>query len=139
MGSRAKRVLVVEDDLSLRPLWENFFRYHTESTELEWAVSCEEAIKMVRTANQQALPFFLIITDIFLAGSGTGMELLASDEVLKSKARTILVSVADRDEIIEKFGHQIPTTEVVSKPLDFKKYEPVINNILNTKVFNGRR
>jgi response regulator of citrate/malate metabolism len=139
MGALAKRVLVVEDDLSLRPLWENFFRHRAESVELEWAVSCEEAVKMVRLANQQAWPFFLIITDIFLAGSGTGMELLSSDEVLNSKARTILVSVADRDEIIEKFRHLIPTTEVMSKPLDFKKYEPVINNILKARDFNGHR
>jgi response regulator of citrate/malate metabolism len=135
MGSLAKRVLVVEDDLSLRPLWQNFFKYRTKSVELEWAVSCEEAIKLVRLSNQQATPFFLIITDIFLAGSGTGLELLCSDEVLKSKARTILVSVADSNEIIQKFGHKIPNSEVMSKPIDFKKYDPIINNILNARNF----
>jgi response regulator of citrate/malate metabolism len=138
MGFLEKKVLIVEDDLSLRPLWENFFKYRTKNVDLEWAVSCEEAIKMVRSSNQQALPFFLIITDIFLAGSGTGLELLCSDEVIKSRARTILVSVADRDEIIQKFGHQIPNSEVMSKPFDFKKYDPIINNILNAKDFYGR-
>jgi response regulator of citrate/malate metabolism len=137
MGFLEKKVLIVEDDLSLRPLWENFFKYRTKNVDLEWAVSCEEAIKMVRSSNQQALPFFLIITDIFLAGSGTGLELLCSDEVIKSRARTILVSVADSNEIIQKFGHQIPNSEVMSKPFDFKKYDPIINNILNARNFYG--
>ena len=133
MGSIVKKILIVEDDLSLRPLWENFFRYRTHNVEVSWAVSCEGALKMVEMANKDQTPFFLIITDIFLAGSGTGMELLASEEVQKSEARTILVSVADRDDIIREYGHQIPKTQVISKPLDFKTYEPIINNILESK------
>lgn len=130
-GCMVKKILIVEDDLSLKPLWENFFKYRTQKVNLEWAVSCEEALKMVQKSNREGEPFFLIITDIFLAGSGTGMELLKSREVEKSRARTVLVSVADRDEILTKFGHMMPQTEVISKPIDFRKYAPIINNILN--------
>lgn len=126
-----KRILVVEDDLALKPLWENFFRYRTQQVNLEWAVSCEQAMKMVQKANAAQDPYYLIIADIFLAGSGTGMELLKSKDVETSNARTVLVSAADRDEILLKFGHMIPKTEVISKPIDFRKYEPIINNILN--------
>lgn len=130
MGLKIKKILIVEDDLSLRPLWENFFRYRTQDVDLSWAVSCEEALKMVQLTNKDKAPFFLIITDIFLAGSGTGMELVTSEEVQKSGAKTVLISVAGRDDIIREYGHQIPTTHVISKPLDFKTYEPIINNIL---------
>lgn len=137
MGSVIKKVLIVEDDLSLRPLWENFFRYRTQEVDLSWAVSCEEALKMVEQGNKELTPFYLIISDIFLAGSGTGMELLTSDEVSRSRAKTILVSVADRDDIIREYGHQIPKTQVISKPLDFKTYEPIINNILESKDVYG--
>lgn len=126
-----KKILIVEDDLALKPLWENFFKYRTQEVNLEWAVSCEQALKMVKEANAAGQPYYLIITDIFLAGSGTGMELLKSREVENSHARTVLVSVADRDEILSKFGHLMPRTEVISKPIDFRKYEPIINNILN--------
>lgn len=126
-----KRILIVEDDLALKPLWENFFRYRTQQVDLEWAVSCEQAMKMVKKANGAQEPYYLIIADIFLAGSGTGMELLKSKDVEVSQAHTVLVSAADRDEILSKFGHLMPKTEVISKPIDFRKYEPIINNILN--------
>jgi DNA-binding NtrC family response regulator len=132
MAKGIKKILIVEDDLSLRPLWEVFLSRRFENISIDWVVSCEEALKIVDSANKESKPFFLIITDIFLAGSGTGMELLASDAVAQSGAKTILVSAVDRDEIIEKFGHLLPHTEVMTKPIDFRKYERVIGNILNS-------
>lgn len=125
-----KRILVVEDDLSLKPLWESFFSRRKQEIQMEWVVSCEEARKIVKKSNSEGTPFFLIITDIFLAGSGTGMELLQSPEVASSHAKTVLVSAADRHEILSKFGHLMPNTEVISKPLDFRKYEPILNHLL---------
>ena len=47
MAQSPKRVLIVEDDLSLRPLWENFFANQTNKFWLDWAVSCEQAIVMI--------------------------------------------------------------------------------------------
>ncbi|AGH95649.1 response regulator [Pseudobdellovibrio exovorus] len=125
-----KRILVVEDDLSLKPLWESFFSRRSQQVQMDWVVSCEEARKIIKKANEEKNPFYLIITDIFLAGSGTGMELLRSPEVMNSQARTVLVSAADRYEILSKFGHLMPNTEVISKPLDFRKYEPILNHLL---------
>ncbi len=136
---KVKKILVVEDDLALRPLWENFFKNREVELSVDWAVSSEEALKMIHQANENHESFFLIITDIFLAGSGTGMELIQSDEVLESKAQTVLISAADRNEIVEKYGHLIPSTIVISKPLDFKKYEPIFKRILTPDAFAENR
>lgn len=131
MEQYVKKILIVEDDLSLRPLWEKFLKFKMNNISMEWAVSGEEALKMITQQNENKTPYFLIIADIFLAGSKTGMELITSDEVAKSGARTILVSAADRDEILKKFGYLVSDAIVLSKPLDFKKYEPIFRKILN--------
>ncbi len=51
MGRGLKRVLIVEDDLSLRPLWENFFSSHYPKAWIDWAVSCEQAM-VLRTCGK---------------------------------------------------------------------------------------
>ncbi|MGZ3692483.1 MAG: hypothetical protein ACXVAX_13325 [Pseudobdellovibrio sp.] len=125
-----KKILIAEDDLALWPLWDSFFNQQKDPVDLYWTVSCEEAIKMVDQANAEKDAFDLIITDIFLAGSGTGMELLISPEVKESRARKLLVSVVDRKDIIEKYGDVVSDAEVVSKPFDMKRYAPIIENLL---------
>ena len=126
----AKKILIAEDDLALWPLWDSFFNQQKDPVDIHWTVSCEEAIKMVDQANTEKHSFDLIITDIFLAGSGTGMELLVSPEVKKSCARKLLVSVVDRQDILEKYGDAISDAEVISKPFDVKRYAAVIDNLL---------
>ena len=133
-----KKILIVEDDLALRPLWERFFNNQTDSIDVGWAVSCEEGLKMIHQANKNGDSYYLIITDIFLAGSGTGIELIKSPEVNKSGAKTVLISVADRDDVIKQFGYLIPETVIISKPLDFKKYATIFKKLLNNELSYNR-
>lgn len=128
---KTKKILIVDDDLSLKPLWESIFSRRGDEYEISWAVSCEEALKIVQKTNLSNDRFCLIISDLFLAGSGTGMELVGSDEVAQSQAKTVLISVADRNEIIDKFGHMLPEdTQVISKPLNLNFYRSVLEALL---------
>lgn len=131
MEHNVKKVLIVEDDMALKPIWEKFFRLFSNQIHLEWAVSCEEAIKMVQFANNNATNYFLIISDIFLAGSKTGIQLINSPEVNASHAKTVLISAADRKDVIAKFGHIVPNAIVISKPFNFKTYNPLFKTLLN--------
>ena len=125
-----ENVLVVEDDMALRPLWSHFFKSKFPDVSVEWTVSCEEALKMIQYANINKKPFDLIITDIFLAGSKTGLDLINSVEVQLSEAKTVLVSSVDSHEIIKKFGQLIPKTIVLSKPFNFNSYELAFKDLL---------
>ena len=131
MVHNVKKILIVEDDMALKPIWEKFFRLFSNQIRLEWAVSCEEATKMVQLANDTAGSYFLIISDIFLAGSKTGIQLINSPEVSASHAKTVLISAADREDVIAKFGHIVPGTLVISKPFNFKTYNPLFKTLLN--------
>lgn len=126
MAQSLKRVLIVEDDLSLRPLWENFFKNNAVKILLDWAVSCEQAIVMITDKNKQRKKYHLIVSDLFLAGAGTGIDLMRSKPVLDSGAKTVLVSSASRDQLVSQFAHMIPETEIITKPLDLKKCEFVM-------------
>ena len=128
MTRRLKRVLVVEDDLSLRPLWENFFASAAMKFWLDWAVSCEQALVMIADKNKERKKYHLIISDLFLAGSGTGIDLIKSKPVRDSAAKTILVSSVARDEIARQFGHLFPNTVIITKPVDLKKYQAELLN-----------
>ena len=128
MTRRLQRVLIVEDDLSLRPLWENFFSAQTGKVWLDWAVSCEQALVMILERNRERKKYHLIISDIFLAGSGTGIDLIRSKPVRDSGAKTVLVSSAGREEVLHQYGHLFPDTEFMTKPLDLKNYRELLDS-----------
>ncbi len=123
-----KRVLIVEDDLSLKPVWHELFS--DMPAQIYWAVSYEESIKIIEQMKRRREDFDLIITDIFLAGSGTGIELISSQLVKDSHAKTILISVADKDEILNEYGHILPNAHVMSKPISIRHYKKIIGGML---------
>lgn len=131
MSQRNKKVLVVEDDLSLQPIWVEIFRRCSPTIQLDWAVSCETAQKMIRKANDDKSHFDLIVVDLFLAGSRTGMDLIHSSEVAQSKARTMLVSSAETAKIRDFYGDPLLATQIISKPFSVKECERAIRKILH--------
>jgi DNA-binding response OmpR family regulator len=68
-----RSVLIVEDDLALRPLWERTFV--AKNVKIDWATNLEEAEQHIRTHYSQNQPYNLVIADISLEGRGTGIDL----------------------------------------------------------------
>ncbi len=68
-----KSVLIVEDDLALRPLWERAFL--AKAVKIDWATSMEEAEQYIRVRFNNGIPYHLVIADISLEGKGTGIDL----------------------------------------------------------------
>lgn len=123
-----KRILIVEDDLALKPIWHELFA--DIPAQIVWAVSYEESLKIIEQMQRKKENFDLLITDIFLAGSGTGIELLTSDSVKSSPTKTILISVVDKSEIIHEYGHLLPKTHILTKPLKIVPSRKLVRSIL---------
>ena len=68
-----KSVLIVEDDLALRPLWERAFL--GKAAKIDWATSMEEAEQYIRVRFKTGSPYQLVVADISLEGKGTGIYL----------------------------------------------------------------
>ncbi len=128
-----RNVLIVEDDLGQQPLWQHIISRSSENAIITWAVSAEQALTIVQGSAMHELNFDLIIVDLFLAGSETGLSFLSCKEVKKSNAQTILVSAANKDQLDEFVHKQLQNTKVIAKPLNVVKCEKVLNELLKKR------
>lgn len=121
-----KRVLIVDDDLSQIPLWKYIIGRSSEEAAISWAVSSEQA-KIIMA---QVKKFDLIIVDLFLAGSETGLQFLESEEVKKSGADTILVSAANKETLQQHIQDRLENTKLIIKPLNVVTCERILHEII---------
>lgn len=126
-----RKILIVEDDLSQKPLWNSVISRFSNSTEIEWVVSSEQAKKLMATSKNDSTPYDLIIVDMFLAGSDTGLDFLKSKEVRDMATKTILVSAADKDSLETHMKRESRNTKVIIKPLNIEKCTQALKEILH--------
>lgn len=129
--SQLKRILIVEDDLALKPFWESVLQRCFKNWELEWAISGEEAKNIIQRSREEYRPFSLVISDIFLAGADTGLDLMTSDEFIQSKAKFILVSVVNEEKVKENYYDIICNNTVMTKPLNAPECARTIKEVLH--------
>lgn len=138
-----RNVLIVEDDLGQQPLWQHILSRSSKDVSITWAVSAEQALTILQESAIYEIKFDLIIVDLFLAGSETGLSFLTTDEVKQSKAQTILVSASSKDDLdgyIQKqlqkkknnqiINGVINVINVIAKPLNVVKCEKVLDELL---------
>ncbi len=72
-----KRVkfLVVEDDYSIQPFWEQIIHAVAPNAVIRWAISEEGAEKQIRDRIKVDDQFDVVIADILLAGERNGVDL----------------------------------------------------------------
>lgn len=127
--SKKTRVLVVEDDLSQQAFWGAIVGKCIGQVEIDWAVSGEEAKRMIENSAKRR-PYRLVISDLFLAGSETGFDLLELANELRLDLLFVLVSAAEENRLHAKTQHiRIPHI-VLSKPLKAPRCEQVIGDFL---------
>lgn len=126
------RVLIIEDDLAYKPLWTDILHRSLGShmAEIEWAVSAEEARIQYEKSIAEEKPFDFIITDLFLAGSDTGLDfvenIFAQDE---DAPPVILISSVDMEEVEDILNTDHHHVEVLSKPINSHQFKEVLNRI----------
>lgn len=69
------RILIVEDDMTQEPFWDYIIERAAEKAIVSWATSVAEADEMIYVAQMEETHFDLIVSDIFLSGSLTGIDL----------------------------------------------------------------
>lgn len=125
-----KRVLIVDDDLAQIPLWKHIIGRSSEKASIDWAVSAEQAKTIMVQAKKNKKKFDLIIVDLFLAGSETGLEFLETKEVQNCGADTILVSAANKANLEQHIQTRLKKTKVIVKPLNVVRCEKVLNELI---------
>ncbi|WP_413577056.1 response regulator [Bdellovibrio sp. HCB290] len=129
-----KRILIVEDDLSLKPLWEHILRRQFTDYHLDWSVSCEEAQKMVSSSIIHESPYALIVTDVFLSGAGTGLDLVRFLARAVKSSPIILVSVVEEDALRDKYGDLLSKMQVLTKPISVPLCDRALDKLFGVDI-----
>ena len=117
--NRKGRVLVVEDDLSFKPFWRKVLESADLHVELDWATTKEEAELLIRSRYRHDEPYDLVISDIWLDGPGTGIDLWNQfGEAVRHFAFVSGLPIT-RDQLTRALDFGIPT--YLHKPLSGRK------------------
>lgn len=125
------KLLVIEDDLALRPLWESVARRNFGLDNVDWAVSAEEGQKFYQESFKKGTPYSGIIVDLFLAGSDTGLDFIRFARANNPKIPILLVSSVSESDLKGSFDTLMDPVLVLSKPLSASKCERGIQQILD--------
>lgn len=120
-----KSILVVEDNLSLRHWLFPIIHSVDELAIIEWSTSAEEALLKLQRRKHD-----LILSDFYLEGSGTGLDLWKHCRNSYKEIPFIFMSGISREAYLELFDTQeIPP--LVSKPLNSEEIRKTLAGLLD--------
>ena len=122
------KVLVVEDDITSEPIWEYILQRVSEKTLIMWATSVNEADHMIRDAVAEGRPFDLVITDIFLSGSLTGIDLWQRFHT--QMPTSIVIMSAIEPMKVQKYFRGLGDPVYLQKPLNMHKTIETVYELL---------
>ena len=114
------KILVVDDEADMQPLFEQHFRKEIKSSEMNFvfAQSGSEALEILNHENHE---FILILSDINMPGM-SGLELLQTvkEKYLLPPPKVIMIT-AYGDEYNYRQAMNFGADDFLTKPLDFKE------------------
>lgn len=122
------KVLVVDDERDIKPLFEQRFRRETKKGEMEFvfAFSGEEALVYLENNQHEAV---LILSDINMPGM-SGLELL---EHIKNKHKSppplVMMITAYGDQENYNKAMELGADDFITKPVDFSRLKEKIKTI----------
>lgn len=116
------RVLIVEDDVTMEPLWQHIIETATPGALIDWVTSVEAAPVDRR--------YDLVIADIFLAGEQTGLDLW---ERIGETTPFILMSVITAQRL-KTLALNRPLPSYIQKPLDPSQCIETVRAVLRSSL-----
>lgn len=143
------RVMIVEDDLALRPVITRAIEQIDTSIHVDWELSGEAALRHLEERGRgvepedidqkvthigkyrKAQPYRLIVADVFLDGAVTGIDFWNYCQREYPQIPVVVTSALPVGEFLhrmEKHNMQVPT--FLSKPLSLKSFIDTIEPLL---------
>lgn len=101
--SKNPKILIVEDDKTLEPIWSYITSKVNNKSQVDWATSELEAEDLIFDAMRDGNQYDLVIVDIFLEGARTGLDLY------------------------ERFGHLFHNRMIITSGTEYQKYAEYLN------------
>ena len=122
------KILVVDDEKDIQPLFEQRFRREIRNKEIDFdfAFSGEEALIYLEQQNSEAV---LILSDINMPGM-SGLDLLSQiKKEYNEPPPVVMMITAYGDEENYKKAMRLGADDFLTKPVDFKSLKEKITNI----------
>jgi|FLYM01.1.fsa_nt_gi response regulator of citrate/malate metabolism len=116
---RHPKILVVEDDVSYEPLWRKVFQEIDPEIEYAWCTNASEAQKILEKTLRDGEYWDLVIADIFLSGSRTGLDLW--ERCGEPVENMIIVSSVEYSKLLDYIGPAATPPVYLRKPLNLKE------------------
>lgn len=126
-------ILVVEDDLSLRPILEKFFKRVDSKIHIQWATSAEDATRGLKEHNVD-----LILSDYTLAGKNTGLDLWDYCAQSCPKTPFVITSALSPQQFYKRVGRTRSCPAFLPKPFYPTEYLQLLD-ALQSKTFGPER
>lgn len=123
-----KNFLIVDDDLSLRPIWEHLLFCHFVNFDMDWAIDCVSAEDFYLKTKKSSRRYDLIIIDMFLSGSETGLDFLNFLESQQEQSQILLVSSSDSNKLKSVTGDLKLKIDFLPKPFRITQIDKLLDS-----------
>ena len=127
--SHHPRILIVEDDVTLRPFWSYIIDTVSPEAYVVWVTTEEAAENMIQRRFEKTERFDLVITDVFLSGHRTGIDLWK--RFGEEGPSFLLMSVLSPTKLAKMVGEDVATPFYLQKPLDPKACIEAVRALLS--------
>ncbi len=124
------KILLVEDDMTYRPIWEFILDLAEKNSQFEWVTSGAEATRRIERSQAGKNKFDLIISDIFLHGPITGLDLWARYHT-QFREKMILISGIDPMRLRSNMKVEEIFPSYLRKPLKIEECIETVYGLLH--------
>jgi len=124
-----KKILIIDDDISLKPLWEYVLSQHFVDAEIDWHIDIETAKQQYLKQKKTSTPYSLMIVDLFLSGAETGLDFLLFLQKKQETCPLLFVSAVDAAKLKEEVARFSLRCHVVEKPLQSHNLEKILQKM----------
>ncbi len=129
LEQKPKRILVIEDDSTFEPIWDHIITMVNPKIEFYWASDPIQAQELIYKSKNEGWSYDLIISDIYLSSSITGIDLWNR---FGKTENFLLISSIDNHKLIEQAKQKGKTPPpYIQKPLDESECKDVISKLIN--------
>lgn len=133
----SKQILIVEDDMTLKILWQQIVKKLDFEAQVHWATSEGTAKKAIEEIKTKGGHYDVVICDIFLSGNNTGIDLWRAfrDE----PTEFIFTSGVAEDKFKKLLESENGFHMFLPKPLDPRLCIAALNTALKKKHRRSRK
>ena len=129
-SNQVPRLLIVEDDKCMKPIWSFVTSAVDNNIQVDWATSELEAERIIYQAIKDEHLYDLVIIDIFLEGSRTGLDLYeVFGDLFHDKM--IITSGTEYQHYVEYLSKKSNPPYCLEKPLVPEECVKLVNKMLH--------